>query len=397
MHLKGVTISKIRNFDFIEWRIPGETLSGWHVIIGDNGSGKSSFLRSIALVLVGPAEAPALRQDWNSWLQKGRNSGWIKLVLDGDRHFDHWQGKGRQLKNFYITAQLDIKKDAETEWTSTAATQPAGAVLLKPKKSNAHRTVWSGKPGWFSAAYGPYRRFTGGDKDAEKMFYSHPRISRHLSVFREDVALSESIVWLQELKFKELDEQQPDSLLAAVVRFVNESAFLPHECKIADITSKEVIFVDPRGVTVALEELSDGFRAILSMTFEVIRQMTLVFEKDELFDPSGTQITVPGVILIDEVGAHLHPTWHRRIGLWFREHFPNMQFIVTTHSPLVCQAADIGTVFKLPTPRSGEKAAMVTGNDLDRLLYGSALDAYGTEMFGANIAPSEPSLRIARQ
>jgi hypothetical protein len=181
------------------------------------------------------------------------------------------------------------------------------------------------------------------------------------------------------------------------MKFINDSEFLSHKCKIADVTSKEVIFVDPRGVKVALEELSDGFRAILSMTFELIRQMTLAFRKDELFDASGTKITVPGVILIDEVDAHLHPTWQRRVGLWFREHFPNMQFIVTTHSPLVCQAADIGTVFRLPTPRSGEKASMVTGKDLDRLLYGSVLDAYGTEMFGANIARSEKSIFLAQQ
>ena len=50
----------------------------------------------------------------------------------------------------------------------------------------------------------------------------------------------------------------------------------------------------------------------------------------------------PGVVLIDEVDAHLHPTWQRRIGLWFREHFPKLQFIVSTHSPLICQAATVG-------------------------------------------------------
>jgi len=100
-------------------------------------------------------------------------------------------------------------------------------------------------------------------------------------------------------------------------------------------------------------------------------------------------VDVPGVVLIDEVDAHLHPTWQRRVGLWFREHFPKMQFIVTTHSPLVCQAADVGTVWRLPKPGTDEEAKQVTGVELDRLLYGNVLDAYGTGLFGEGVARSQ--------
>jgi hypothetical protein len=132
------------------------------------------------------------------------------------------------------------------------------------------------------------------------------------------------------------------------------------------------------------------------MTFELIRQMTNEFEQHRVFDPADpTRIIVPGVVLIDEVDAHLHPTWQRRVGLWFRTHFPKMQFIVTTHSPLVCQAADVGSVFRLPTPGTNQKAEMVAGKELDRLLYGNVLDAYGTEMFGSNVARSERSLYMS--
>jgi hypothetical protein len=126
--------------------------------------------------------------------------------------------------------------------------------------------------------------------------------------------------------------------------------------------------------------------------------MAAVFGADHIFD-SNTKKTViiPGVILVDEIDAHLHPTWQRRIGLWFREHFPRIQFIVTTHSPLVCQAADIGSVFRLPTPGGNKMSGMVTGIELDRLLYGNVLDAYGTEMFGSNVNRSDQSKqRLAR-
>ena len=47
---------------------------------------------------------------------------------------------------------------------------------------------------------------------------------------------------------------------------------------------------------------------------------------------AGT-VTLPGVVAIDEVDAHLHPAWQQRIGDWFVERFPVTQFFVTTHSP----------------------------------------------------------------
>lgn len=99
-------------------------------------------------------------------------------------------------------------------------------------------------------------------------------------------------------------------------------------------------------------------------------------------------------MLIDEIDAHLHPHWQSRIGHWFVQHFPRMQFIVTTHSPLVCQAAERGTIFRLPQPGSeGEESGFVTGLERDRLLYGNVLDAYDTQSFGVVPTRSEAGHR----
>jgi hypothetical protein len=87
-------------------------------------------------------------------------------------------------------------------------------------------------------------------------------------------------------------------------------------------------------------------------------------------------------VLIDEIDAHLHPSWQIRIGDWFTKYFPNIQFIVTTHSPLICHAAHQGSVWRLAAPGSNQSSGRVTRIALDRLLYGNILDAYGTELFG---------------
>ena len=122
---------------------------------------------------------------------------------------------------------------------------------------------------------------------------------------------------------------------------------------------------------VRLEDLSDGYRSILGLTFELIRQMVLAHGPDQVFDPEDpTRVICPGVVLIDEIDVHLHPAWQRQIGLFLRQHFPKVQFIVTTHSPLICQAADVGTVFRLPRPGEEGSGGMIHGAKLERLLYG---------------------------
>lgn len=139
--------------------------------------------------------------------------------------------------------------------------------------------------------------------------------------------------------------------------------------------------------------MSDGYRSILSLTLELIRQLVDCFGVDKVFDPDdATKVIAPGVVQIDEVDAHLHPTWQHRIGEWFTTHFPNIQFIVTTHSPIICQAAD--TVFKLPTPGTDEVGQFITGNQLLRLKYGSVSEAYGTGAFGFGVERSEEAKKL---
>jgi predicted ATP-binding protein involved in virulence len=100
---------------------------------------------------------------------------------------------------------------------------------------------------------------------------------------------------------------------------------------------------------------------------------------------------LPGVVIIDEVDAHLHPPWQRRIGDWFCKFFPKLQFLVTTHSPLVCQAAEKGSVWRLPTPGSDSPGGRVEGDELKRLIYGNVLEAYSTEIFGRDVNRSDAS------
>jgi energy-coupling factor transporter ATP-binding protein EcfA2 len=384
MYINQVRIFNIRSLREITWKV-SDLQPGWHVIIGDNGSGKSTFLRSIALALVGPMEAIALRQDWDDWLTKKENAGSTQIRFGYHKGIDKFTGSGAPVKNDYLSARLNFFRE------------DGGVKMSKSPTSqiNPERHLWGGNSGWFSAAYGSFRRFAGGDKDYERLFYSNPRLAAHLSIFGEDVALTESLRWLQDLQFKRLEKSPEAFVLNKIVEFINQEGFLPHQAQLTGISSKGVEFIDGNGCKLFVEDLSDGYRSILSMTFELIRQLLRVYPHYQVFDSQdSTRIIAPGVVLIDEVDAHLHPTWQRRVGIWFRKHFPNLQFFVTTHSPLVCQAATVGTVWRLPKPGSDQKGGMVTGKNLERLLHGSILDAYSTEMFGQGITRSEESIKM---
>jgi hypothetical protein len=196
MHLRQIQIHNFRSVRSFDWKLPdSKPGAGWHVVVGDNGSGKSSFLRFAALALIGPRDALALRLPWEDWLRKGEEKGSIQVAISANPKYDKFTGKGP-----------------------------------KPKAA------------------------------------------------------------------------APD---------------------------------------------------------------------------------------LDVV--HLHPTWQRRVGFWFRKHFFNIQFIVTTHSPLICPAAAVGSIYLLPQPGELDDGGMLGGTRLKRLIDGNVLDAYSTEVFGKGVTRSEHS------
>jgi len=96
-----------------------------------------------------------------------------------------------------------------------------------------------------------------------------------------------------------------------------------------------------------IEQLSDGEKCLLAMVGDLARRLAIV--NPSLDDPLHGE----GVVLIDEIDLHLHPTWQRMILPRLMETFPNCQFIVTTHSPQIIGEMKSEHVFILSDGENG--------------------------------------------
>jgi len=95
-----------------------------------------------------------------------------------------------------------------------------------------------------------------------------------------------------------------------------------------------------------LEALSEGFKSVFSWLFDMI--IRIVNHGGDI--EHSNEIT--GIILLDEVDLHLHPSWQRTILPSLEKVFPNMQIIVTTHSPFVVQSAIDNNLIILESDRT---------------------------------------------
>ncbi|MGP9822326.1 AAA family ATPase [Salinarimonas sp. NSM] len=348
-------------------------------------------MRAFGIAMIGPDNAIGLNQVWREWQRQNAPPAVISATVVADRE-DVFVGRGRTASRFGVELGLSPREGSSEQLDLMAR---KGTVV-------AGRSIWARAEnrGWFAASFGPYRRFTGGDLSYEKLFYSSPRLAGHLSAFNEAVALTEGLRWLSSLRVSGMETGSGrNDLLDAILSFINETELLPQRARIEEVRSDRVLVRDANGALVATDLLSDGYRSIFSMIFELIRQLDVAFERDTLVEAlregKGT-VALPGVVAIDEVDAHLHPDWQAQIGRWFTRVFPRMQFLVTTHSPIVCRSAR--SVWWLPRPGSSEgDAVRVTGADFDRLTKGSILDAYGTELFGRGVSRSRDSGEMLAQ
>ena len=149
--------------------------------------------------------------------------------------------------------------------------------------------------------------------------------------------------WFEQMTYQELQEGKPVPELTAVKKALLMCFNGPGEttelgsaerCSFNVKTAQlEIVYIKPDGSRAvhALHEMSDGYRNMLSMVADIAYRMAVL--NPQLLDRVTEE--TEGIVLIDEIDLHLHPSWQRRVVADLCRIFPKVQFIATTHAPSV--------------------------------------------------------------
>jgi hypothetical protein len=166
-----------------------------------------------------------------------------------------------------------------------------------------------------------------------------PTVRRSGRIVNRHGRLKQWIVNLDFLRAKAKADRQTELPLRDTLQRALNRIFSPYVFDGVD-DRFEVWFRTPHG-RVRLEALSDGFRSIFVIITDMLMRLSLCT------DDMTRVLDQEAVCMIDEIDAHLHPNWQEKVMPALRTLFPNVQFVATTHSPIVVATVEPHNVFVL--------------------------------------------------
>lgn len=396
MYIHSLKLNNIKAFEGIEMHFArpelagAEAYPGLNFFVGGNSAGKSTLLKCMAMAVSGPTIANQQLVTPDGWIRRGAIKGSIELNLHREVNIDNFRVKGGTISvtNFDVGLTLEAEEIGLIPTLKEKITTTANRTKVR----TAERGPWHPEAsGWFLGAYGPLRRLTGSSTEALRYALGKGKLASCVTLFREDAALSESETWLKQEHSRGLEQvaqgRPASALVESVKTFLNDG-LLPSGFQISQVSVDHVFMTTPNGGVLPLRDLSDGCRSAYALMLDIIHSMVQTYGTQDIFSKNSENklvIDQPGVILIDELEAHLHPTWQRTICDWLKSRFPRIQFFITTHSPLIVQAADPGGIFVLPLPSesvAGKEVRRLSTHEQQRIILGRAEKVLLGEAFG---------------
>lgn len=160
---------------------------------------------------------------------------------------------------------------------------------------------------------------------------------------KSNVALTNFICQVDYLRSSEMPKEKVlgESLYSTVKSIINECLDNGEFLYVRRTDSTPI--VRQNGIELSLEKLSSGNIFLIEHLVMLLCKMYSVCVLNEM-DPADIT-RIPGILLIDEIENHLHPKWQKKILGIIRRTFPNLQIILTTHSPFVVSSIEGARVY----------------------------------------------------
>lgn len=312
----------------------------WTVLIGENGTGKTSVLHAIALAAAGRLRVNDLAGSVFAHLRDRRLSrahmeiraqfgfGEISLA-DKDIHPDRPKDVPA---NDVLTSRvhLDARETSlrAESWYGTAA-EPGAPDPLDNARARETRL-------WFVAGYGVRRALPTSGRVPD---LSRPSVDRMKPLFDADYPLT-STSFLSHFGSRQLKARQYSAILRDVII---HTGLLPSDIQHLELRGQGGVsratdllerdrFEQKMGghnVRVPAVALAHGYQSTIAWVADLVGHILL--EADASVRPQDYE----GLVLIDEIDLYLHPSWQARLIPALRKTFPKLQFVATTHSPAV--------------------------------------------------------------
>lgn len=344
------------------------------VIVGNNGAGKSSVLDAVAIAM-------------GSFLAKIDGVQSNRISKDDVRFVSYELGSviDRQ-PQFPVSIQCKANIGEEVlTWVRALNSEKGRTTIVDAKQimeyaDGLQQNVRKGDRNTLLPLVSYYG--TGRIRARKKLQHSSSSLqgASRFAGYTDclDIMSNENLMlkWLKKMTLIELQEKRDIPELRAVIGALKKSLDgvlsengqttelnVFYEIKTNDLT---ITYKDSHGELKKhpLRELSDGYKNTLSIIADIAYRMAVL--NPQLLE--NVVSLTPGIVLIDEIDLHLHPSWQKRIIKDLRNIFPKVQFILTTHSPSIISSISNEHLIILKDNEAIYPSSSTYGRDVNSVL-----------------------------
>lgn len=321
------------------------------VLIGDNGSGKTTILEAITKAFVPvlrTVNSPAFKECdlTNNDIRYGTNSTAVKIGITLNDEQYVWTNKRRLSSQIPFEEGIDDK-----EQDALRRLKKAYAKCVEDKKL-------------------PLVLYYGTDRIIRDV----PRRG-HIKTFAITDALNNCFDnvnyfrdfydWFKTEEDVELrgirDNKGYKNIRLNCVRNAIERMIKGYTNLRIELQPSRMLMTNSEGIDLQIEQLSGGYKAVLSVVADIAKRLSIANPDSE------NPLEEEAVILIDELDLHLHPKWQKCIVDDLKRTFPKCQFIISTHSPFIIQSLKAEELFDINEMEFADEKGMYSGWSIDRI------------------------------